>query len=344
MSSKQVNNRLGELYEMLAHCRPHESPTEAEFVRKYVQSIPGMGFDKFGNGLLRIGTAPVLWSCHTDTVHHKDGMQEVEVFKHKGRPEFMMLNRKSQKRGNCLGADDGAGVWLMRRMVEARVPGLYVFHAGEEHGGLGSAWLAKNRADLLADIKFAVAFDRKGTSDVITHQMGERTCSDQFARTLANQLGGTFVPDGTGVFTDTLHYADTVSECTNISVGYDGAHSATESLDLIHLLEVRDAILSFDLSKWTAHRTPGDKDIELHMPVSQLRRKGGSALDAEWEDIYGRKAITEYDEDALDELCVTYPSVAAQLIRRLGGNAADLVELLDHDGYDLSAYEDSRLN
>lgn len=334
-----TNNRLGELYEMLAHCRPHESPTEAEFVRRYVQSIPGMGFDKFGNGILRIGTAPVLWSCHTDTVHHKDGMQEVEVFKHKGRPEFMMLNRKFQKRGNCLGADDGAGVWLMRRMVEARVPGLYVFHAGEEHGGLGSRWLAENRADLLTDIKFAVAFDRKGTSDVITHQMGERTCSDQFARQLANQLGGTFVPDGTGVFTDTLSYADTVSECTNISVGYDGAHSHTESLDLIHLLEVRDAILSFDLSKWKACRTPGDKDIPLHEPIS---RKHEPLLDHGWEDLYyGRKAITEYDEDALDELCQQYPGAAASLIRRLGGNAADLVELLDHEGYDLAAYEAS---
>jgi len=228
-------------------------------------------------------------------------------------------------------------------MVEARVPGLYVFHAGEEHGGLGSKWLAENRADLLTDIKFAVAFDRKGTSDVITHQMGKRTCSDQFARQLAGQLGGTYVPDGTGVFTDTLHYADLIQECTNISVGYDGAHSATESLDLIHLLEVRDAILSFDLSKWTAHRLAGDKDLDpfdLHTPISTLRKRKGEPdpLDVAWEEHIHGKAITEYDEDALDELCVTYPSVAAQLIRRMGGNAADLVELLDHEGHDLTSY------
>jgi hypothetical protein len=347
--SRQPETKLGELYEMLSYGRPHGSDIEQEFVRKYVQSIPGIGFDTFGNGIVQIGNAPVMWSCHTDTVHHKQGMQEVEVFKHKGRPEFMMLGKKYQKRGNCLGADDGAGVWLARRMIEHRISGLYVFHAAEELGGKGSQHLAKTTPDLFKHCKFAVAFDRKGTGDVITHQMGERTCSDQFALTLANQLGGDFVPDDTGVFTDTLSYADMIPECTNISVGYDSAHSHTESLDLVHILQVRDALLTLDVSQWRATRDPTEVDpfddlLDLHRPVSQLRRKHkplypeGNPWKAanDWAEAHDRRALTEYDEDALDELCVLHPDVAARLIRRLGGAAADMVELLDHEGYALN--------
>ena len=38
----------------------------------------------------------------------------------------------------CLGADDGAGIYIMLRMIETKKPGLYVFHRGEERGGIGA--------------------------------------------------------------------------------------------------------------------------------------------------------------------------------------------------------------
>ena len=54
---------IPELEEMLTYCRPHGSQTESDFVEKYIGSVPGMTYDKYGNGFLRIGTAPVLWSA-----------------------------------------------------------------------------------------------------------------------------------------------------------------------------------------------------------------------------------------------------------------------------------------
>ena len=69
-----------------------------------------------------------------------------------------------------LGADDKLGCYIMCRLIEAGVSGLYVFHVGEEVGGIGSSYLAKTYPDKFHNIDRCIAFDRKGYSDVITHQ------------------------------------------------------------------------------------------------------------------------------------------------------------------------------
>ena len=66
-----------------------------------------------------------------------------------------------------LGADDKLGCYIMCRMIEKKVPGLYVFHVGEECGGIGSSHLADKRKDLFKDIDYCIAFDRKGYNDFI---------------------------------------------------------------------------------------------------------------------------------------------------------------------------------
>lgn len=306
-----------ELLEMLSYARPHGSATEQAFVERFIQPLDGVGFDKFGNGILRIGSAPVLWSCHTDTVHAHEGRQRVTI-------AGDLVSLVKRKRGRVLGADDSAGVWLMSEMVRAKVPGLYVFHSGEEVGGLGSDWLAKNRPDLLTGINYAIALDRKGKDSVITHQ-GARCCSDAFAAALARKLNGTdhtfrFTPDDTGLFTDTANYTDLIGECTNLSVGYEHAHSADETLDIAFLLRLRDVLLSFDCTDLPAQRKPGDYDTE-------------EFLGPQW----GTKKLTAvptYDA-ALVELCRNYPEMAAKLIEELGGNGDDMLNLLWSEGYDV---------
>src|SRR3546814_16306749 len=79
-----------------------------------------------------------------------------------------------------LGADDGAGLWIMLGMIAAACPGLYLFHRGEEQGCLGSRWIERHTPELLANIDAAIAFDRAGLGDVITHQSYGRTCSAAF--------------------------------------------------------------------------------------------------------------------------------------------------------------------
>jgi hypothetical protein len=104
-----------------------------------------------------------------------------------------------------------------------------------------------------------VSFDRRGYSDVITHQAFYRTASDDFAAALSaelNGLGMDYKPCDGGMYTDSKEFAEIVPECTNISVGYFSEHTKSESLDLPHLLRLRDALICIDWTKLPIRRVP----------------------------------------------------------------------------------------
>lgn len=306
---------IAELEQMLTYARPHGSQGEADFVERYLTPLPGMTWDRYGNGVVAIGNAPVLWSAHTDTVHSTDARQAVTRQGH-----ILRLTKKTK--GTCLGADDGAGVWLLMEMIRASVPGLYVFHAGEECGGLGSAWIVKNRAELVHGYKFAIAFDRKGTESIITHQ-GSRTCSDAFALSLSLSLGGGYHCDDTGTFTDTANYTGLIGECTNVSVGYENNHRPNETLDLLHVRDLHEHLIAFDCTGLVHSRQAGDSDV--------------------WEDAAAyhdehyssRLYETRHYDESLVQMVYDHPESAARLIEQLGGNAGDMLEQISGDGHSL---------
>jgi hypothetical protein len=250
-----VAGRTG-LLEILSWARPHDSAIERAFCREYLDPIPGMAADAFGNRMLTIGDRPrVMWSCHVDTVAARGGQQDV------GIDELGIAGLCNGKPGMSLGADDGAGVWIMLNMIAAGRPGLYQFHRGEEQGCLGSHWIQRNTPELLKDIDAAIAFDRAGLGDVITHQSYGRTCSDAFAASLASALNDLnqdfrYAPDDTGVFTDTNEYAGIVPECTNLSVGYHAQHGPRETLDVDHCEKLLAAMLELDASLLEIERVP----------------------------------------------------------------------------------------
>lgn len=250
------------LLDMLTYCRPCGSDTEQVFIDKYIATLPGAERDAYGNWHVVIGDSDVMWSCHTDTVHRTDGRQTLHV----GSDNVVGLSRRSRKRSSCLGADDTAGVFLMWSMVNANVPGYYVFHYGEECGGLGSRELACVLPDDMAHIRFAIALDRGGLSDIITHQGHRRTASDAFAQSLADNLNGNglaFAPSDRGVYTDTFEYADIVPECSNVSVGYSGAHSPRECLDVAHVERLLTALCGLDQTELVCARTPVPDDWRM---------------------------------------------------------------------------------
>lgn len=273
---------LRTLCDMLTYRRVSGSRTEGKFIRRFIQPL-GAKPDSFGNYVLRVGDdSPVMFSSHTDSVHrtagrqrlvYKDGLLTVKhpktvktpkaktvtyTYKDKdGQTVTQSYQTFASTNNQCLGADDAVGCWIMREMVQAKVPGLYVWHRQEESGGVGSSYIADTTPSLLSGIKAAIAFDRRGTSDVITHQAGGRCASDVFAKSLAGQLPGAFRPSSGGIFTDTANYTGLVGECTNISVGYDSEHTSHESLDLAHALKVRNAMLSFDHTALKYARIPG---------------------------------------------------------------------------------------
>jgi hypothetical protein len=247
---------FGSLCDMMAYCRPHGSRSERDFILRFLGPL-GMFEDGFGNVYKKIGESKTLWSCHTDTVHNVGGRQKMEYTDDK-------LQLPPKAFSNCLGADDTSGVWLMRKMIIQDIPGLYIFHRGEERGGLGSEWITKNNPDALKGVEMAIGLDRRGFGDVITHQRGMRCCSKDFAADLAVKLGGKYCPDPTGSFTDTANYTDLIPECTNLSVGYDGAHGSSETQDYPFLFKLRDTLCDLDPTTLTINRKAGDREFRQY--------------------------------------------------------------------------------
>src|SRR5262245_40606493 len=92
---------LHSLVSMHSYCRPAYSATDNEFIEKWIDPL-GCDKDTVGNRYLRIGHAPILWSCHTDTVHRLPGGQRVRI----DGQQFLKLARKQKRYSDCLGADD----------------------------------------------------------------------------------------------------------------------------------------------------------------------------------------------------------------------------------------------
>lgn len=274
-----VTGRSG-LLEILSWARPHDSVIERAFCREYLDRIPGMTADAFGNRMLAIGDRPrVMWSCHVDTVAARGGQQDV------GIDELGIASLCSGKPGMSLGADDGAGIWIMLNMIAAGRPGLYLFHRGEEQGCLGSHWIQRNNPNLLKGIDAAIAFDRAGFGDVITHQSYGRTCSNAFASSLASALNDLnpdfrYAPDNTGVFTDTNEYAGIIPECTNLSVGYHGQHGPRETLDVDHCEKLLAAMLELDASVLVIERDPSAEEDSRWGWFESYHRNHGDFADA----------------------------------------------------------------
>lgn len=177
-----------------------------------------------------------------------------------------------QEDADVLGADDGAGIWLLLEMIDAGVPGTYTFAYGEERRRIGSRYLATDHASFLGKFLRAIAFDSRGVDRVITQQAGQACCSEEFAHGLATALCAqsdllALKPSDKGTSTDTLSYSHLIPECTNVSCGYFNEHTPDEYLDTIYLLALREAALAVD---WEA--LPTRRDVESAQPIGPVKR------------------------------------------------------------------------
>lgn len=332
------------LHSILRIARPHDSKSEGKWLSTYLDrelSLAGYKPDRdgFGNRWIEVpgnsSRAPViLWSAHVDTVDASGDEKSVSL----GADGIARLAKR--KAGRCLGADDGAGVWLLLEMIRAGVPGIYAFHRGEEKGRLGSKHVSEREPGRLAKVDACVAFDRRGKDNIITHQMSERGCSEAFATALGRALnfasGGrlAYSPDDSGSFTDTYSYFGQVSECTNLSVGYQSEHGPNETLDFDHLLTLRAAILSADFSA-----LPIERDCTVTEYCDDWRTWGGYGSgsygggwrfdddDDGWRS-GGKSRASDLDE-SLASLVSEYPEVASDLLASMGVTIMDFLEAVD---------------
>lgn len=312
---------LDVLFDICRRPRFANSSGEAYVIEKYIDAIEDIKTDAFGNYWLVIpdgGKNPTtMFSSHTDTVHKS----KAENIPYKLRFKNGWL---SVDGGGVLGADDGTGIWIMLNLIKAKVPGLYIFHREEEIGGRGSSFIADNHASLIRDefaIKHCIAFDRKGTSHVITHQGCGRCCSDEFAIAFAKQLNlGTefrFAPNDGGSFTDSANYIELIGECTNLSVGYYDQHSQQESQDLTFVTRLVNKLIGIDFSQLPQTRQPGEEDPD--------------DFDAAWVN-YNRSYTTQsttYSFEDTAALVAQYPGEIADLLCSIGYDHRALIEELE---------------
>lgn len=217
---------------------PHGTEQDA---LKYI-NVP-LQQDEHKNYFIKIGESNTMFASHLDSATKETQNVKLITFEKKN------IKYVSTDGNTILGADDKAGVTVMLYMIENKVPGLYYFFIGEEMGGLGSKNLAEIPTENLSHIKKCISFDRKGYNSIITHQMMESCCSNQFADALCEQFnknGLSLEKDETGIFTDSANFIGLIDECTNISVGYFNEHTNKEYQNITYLEKLCKACVQID--------------------------------------------------------------------------------------------------
>lgn len=287
--------------DMVRYQRPQDSKTQRKFCKRFLEPVFGKP-DEVGNYILRVGNPKIAFMSHHDTVHKSSGLQVVSVVQ-----DFATSN------SNCLGADCTTGIYIMLRMIQAGVEGLYIVHASEEIGCLGSRYIATQTPDVVHGIDVAISFDRYGYSSIITHQMGTRTCSDEFARSLELCVDLGYKIDTGGVYTDSNEYEHIIPECTNVSVGYFSQHTTNEQQDLVFMDHVADSFINADWSKLVVARDPS----------AQPDYNSRSMFESySYSD-------DDFEEMDIEHLVVNNPKSVARLLRTFGYDATMLAQELD---------------
>jgi acetylornithine deacetylase/succinyl-diaminopimelate desuccinylase-like protein len=301
---KMKLNKHSILYTTLARGlsmkRPHNTPSVDYFTQWLWQEMPldvrHKAFlddcDNLHLDMRNDDSNRTLFTAHVDTVHRETGPNKI---------------RKTDTHwyadGACLGADDGAGCAMLMHLIHNKVPAYYIFTQGEECGGIGAKHVADKHGDLLKQFDRAIAFDRRGIDSVITHQGWGRTASDAFAQALADALNADdklmYLPDDTGVYTDTAEFIDHIGECTNISVGYASEHTQNESLNIVHFVALSEAVLNVQWDKLPTCRKAGEVEDKYSTGKGNwLSSSFGSDWQAWSDDDWALGALLDALDDA----------------------------------------------
>ena len=304
-----INNIL---YSLLTTRRPTNN---ASYCLTYTQSLlrqHGIEFktDAHMNVTVDLG-GTTCFTAHTDTVDNKLGVNDLVI------DDAGLL---SVNGGGVLGADCGSGMYVLIRMILAGKPGLYVFFSTEEQGRIGSSAYT-----MPSTITKCVSFDRKGTDNLITHQMGERGCSDVFADALISAFDLPYKKDPTGSFTDSYSFFDTVPECINMSVGYYSQHTKNEAQDVPFLESLVDACIALD---WDALPVDRDPKVTEWEDDDWDWYKGGNGFKSKK---YDTKYYGSYEPAirSIDDFVYEHPWVVADLLETYGITLSDLQEHKD---------------
>lgn len=304
------NTLMRTLHRCLSVKRPHGGVGESTLAAWVASQVTVTMIDGAGNIHIDTRSSPkhrTLLTAHLDTVHHHDGHNAITLD-----------GKYWRGRGAALGADDGSGVALIMHLLSTGFQGYAVLFRGEECGGVGSKWLADEMPELLKEFDRAVAFDRAGYHDVITHQARGRCCSDKFAEALGQALttedfSMAYVPCDGGVYTDTAEFIHLIPECTNLSVGYFSQHGSEEHQDVEFLQTLANQLETVRWDDLPTERDPKvyepkfmgftnykhDRAIEANKKATRDTKPHWYDVD-EWNDSIDREILI----DALDRASI----------------------------------------
>ena len=173
---------------------------------------------------------------------------------------------------------------------------------------------------------------------VITHfllrsinlQSGARCASDAFAESLAEQLHG-YAPDSTGLFTDTHNYTGLVPECTNLSVGYEAAHTSKETVNVYHASALLESLLALDVERRVCARDPATVESLYNEHFNDWNdwRFDDYARDRmDNRKPHGRfvKRGAPYEARSVLDFVESYPDVVADILEQYGITLEDLYD------------------
>jgi hypothetical protein len=128
-----------------------------------------------------------------------------------------------------------------------------------------------------------------------------------------------FKADDTGSFTDSANYTHLIPECTNLSIGYENAHTETERLNLFHLIEMREQLIRFDISRVNIRREPTPKAHALPRGTNGAWNVWDD-MESDWERRDNRAARN------VTEFCRLYPDEVADLLAQYGIGLSELYD------------------
>ena len=318
------------LLKFLSTVRPARTAGEEAHVATIIKLAEKLGYEPYqdahGNIVVdNLGSSSaqsrVMFTSHTDSIH-RSATHTTQKLKRDG--DVITIDLAKTPESTCLGADDATGNYILLRLLQAGVKGVYVFFRDEEIGGLGSSYFAANPMvkPLIDQMTHCISFDRMGYDSIITHQSCGRCASDMFADELGKRIKeadptGTLdlFADPTGSFTDSANFADLIPECSNISVGYFKQHTVKESQDIGFVEKLTTALEKVDWETLPAHRDP--REIDYGSLYGSLYDDGYGyvdtpsdveALETEIDNIY------RYGSTYATDLTINQPELAAALL------------------------------
>lgn len=140
-----------------------------------------------------------------------------------------------------LGGDDKCGLFIALEVARTtKQPMKILFTVQEEIGVVGMDFVAETRESWFDDIAYSITIDRRGGNQLLTSQLGTKSCSKDFAKMCFNagKSAGIEVQIEDGSVADVIIIRDLVDNAVNISAGYYSPHTEFEVIDYVEVEQI----------------------------------------------------------------------------------------------------------